>query len=257
MRPETLEAKAYQATAFTAHHRARAFAVPTKLVGVSANQEAVAALAEYADALPNAGLGLPLIVEDHGRNDELTGGPGTLAVSFRPYDRDGVADHPQPLGLVQRKHARWLRALLFAGASLRLTTVTGRGATDPEGRPHTLGVNVFVAHAGQAAQNTRFRHGQMGRPSQADVVLRRTRAGDAEVRFGREGEIVIGPYEWGYHGAGPARLARAVLRRFADEGDAETHALAFKREVIAQVPKRGAVVEAAFVRAWVAARMSN
>ena len=242
MDPATALRKALSAVGFSVRHRARALAIPSKLRGVKAHQDAVARLAELADAHHRRGLGLPLLAEVAGDEDAAT-----ITVAFENPE----TGEPVALGTVQPKHVRWLRPLLAVGATVALKAVTGR---EPN---KTMGVNVLFAYVGRAIHARRFAAGPAPQPSEDDVVLRRTRSGDAEVRLGRDVAPLRDGYEWGYLGAGPARLALAVLRRFVQEDDARRLAPAFKTEVIAAVPRAGVVIEAAFVWAWIAQQSAN
>lgn len=240
MQPETVLRKALDAIGFSVRNKARALAIPSKLRGVSTRQDAVSLLAHHADQHPRGGLGFPL-------RAELTDG-GDLAVSFEVSDGGGTA---YVLGFVQKKHTTWLHPLLAAGAAVRLSAVTGR----ENGK--TMGVNVLFAFVGRAIQARRFMHDGEPDPSKDDVVLHRTRDGRAEVRLGRSVPPVRERYEWGYGGAGPARLALAVLRLFVAEDDAQRLRHDFKTEVIAAVPRAGVVLEAGFVRHWIARHDAN
>lgn len=234
---ERAQKKALDAVAFSAEIGARSLAIPSKLQGVAQHQPAVAALAHLADQHERAGLGFPLAV--HVTEDNH------IAVSFQ--DEHGGL---HVLGRVQSKHVLWLRPLLAIGAAVKLVAVTGR----QPGR--TMGVNIVFAFAGRAAEARRFMAGDEPRVSPADILLRRHRDG-AEAQLGRSGRFLRDTIEWGYNGAGPARLALAVLRQFCPVDDARRLAGDFKREVIAHVPERGAVLEAAFIRTWLASKATN
>ena len=289
MREDTLVRKALGALAFSVQHGARSFAVPTKLVGVARHQRAVEALAAEAAEHPRGGLGLPL---------EVATGGALLLVSHRG----------EPLGALQGKHAPWATPVLGAGGRLVLLAVTGQdAAAGGDGRGY-LGVNVAVAHVGEAlgrlagapaaaplpASTARRRptpgafggdgasgdgasgdglpagNGATGdgasgdglpaggppvlvapaagRPDPGDVVLWRDGAGVAHASCPAEGDV-----EWGYEGAGPHALARAVLAAVCGPG-AVPLAGAFKRAVVAALPRAGGVLRAADVRAWAAAQ---
>ena len=60
--------------------------------------------------------------------------------------------------------------------------------------------------------------------------------------------------EWGYQGSGPADCARSVLIALADEATADAHYQAFKAEVVARLPKHGAVLQRTAALAWLASR---
>lgn len=108
-----------------------AFAVPSKLVGTKAHQEAVRRLQHQG-----GGLGHRLVLtEENGRlavYDSQTASPQN--------DRQdaGEASGKRRLGYVQEKHVAWLRPLLRHGVEVRLLAVTGDAA-----RGHTHGVNVL------------------------------------------------------------------------------------------------------------------
>ena len=62
-------------------------------------------------------------------------------------------------------------------------------------------------------------------------------------------------FEWGYSGSGPSDLALNVLLRFTgDRKWSWSHHHAFKLEFIAPLPRRGGVIGASAVEAWIAAR---
>ena len=240
--PATALRKALSAVGFSIRNRAKALAVPSKLRGVSKHQDTAARLATHADRQPRGGLGLRLHVEDTGGT-----GPQRLAVGVR-FEEGGPV---HPLGFVQDKHTAWLAPLLGTGATVCLSAVTGR----QKGR--TMGVNVLFGFVGLAIQARHFQAGPEPNPSPDDVVLRRTREGEAEVRLGEGGRPETDLFEWGYTGQGPARLGLAVLRRFVCEDEARRMAHDFTHEVVASVPRAGVRVEAGFVRRWIAAHSTN
>lgn len=112
--------KALAALGFTLRAGLGALAVPTKLVGTKACQQAVRALRRSG-----ASFGVRLRLEER---------EGRLAVVWSDAVRGG-----RLLGFVQRKHEPWLRPLVGYGVELRLIGVTGR-----ESAGQTLGVNVAV-----------------------------------------------------------------------------------------------------------------
>ena len=123
-----------------------------------------------------------------------------------------------------------------------------------------MGVNVAFGFAGRAVYARRFMATDTPQPSPADVVLVRGR-GRACARLGGGDagptRFLTGSIEWGYHGAGPARLAQAILRTFCSADDARRLSSDFKREVVARVPHPGATLEAAFIRAWLASHTKS
>ena len=237
MDPATALRKALSAVGFSIHNEAKALAIPSKLRGVSKHQDTVARLAAHADQQRRGGLGLRLHVEVQ---------DGQLAVGIR-FPGGPV----EPLGFVQGKHTAWLAPLVAVGATVCLSAVTGRQ------RGRTMGVNILLGFVGLAIQARRFQAGPEPNPGARDVILRRTREGDAEVRFGTDTAPVVDVYEWGYTGQGPSRLGLAVLRQFVSEDAAQSMAYDFIREVVATVPRAGVRIESGFVRAWIARHVTS
>ena len=118
---EEVYAKAFDALAFCLTHQPSAFAVPSKLAGVSGRQEALEALA--GDERPR-GYQLEPRLEANGR----------VAVYYKTHH----------LGYLQDKYA-WFRLLIEHGASIYLLRVTG--LDDPD---KTLGVNIAFGFVAQA-----------------------------------------------------------------------------------------------------------
>lgn len=58
-------------------------------------------------------------------------------------------------------------------------------------------------------------------------------------------------FEWGYGGSGPADLALSILCDLIPEHEAESLYQQFKWDVIARLPRAGAVISAADVLEWV------
>ena len=267
MRPETLDAKALDACAFSVHHGAASFAVPSKLVGTSRHQPALRALPAGWVALDLDARGDRLVVSHGGR----------------------------PLGQVQPKHVAWVRPLVAFGLRVYLARVTGGTEAG-----YRLGCNVAFGHVGAALAGlagaaiplgTTARSAQPasasggdGAPAArsplrlvvpqpggtcdarvpvcpehqaltgdpGDVVLWRTPQGEARASVPHVPRHSPTGIEWGYRGSGPADLARSVLLALADEPTADALYHRFKAEVVAAVPETGGVLRAADVRAWVA-----
>ena len=250
MKPETLDAKALDACAFSVHHGASSFAVPSKLVGTSRHQPALR-------ALPAGWLALDL----DARGDLLV------------VSHDGRA-----LGRVQPKHAGWVRPLVPFGLRVYLARVTGGTETG-----YRRGCNVAFGHVGAAlaglagaagggdgspetAAPLRLVVPPSGDPctgvpilpehqaltgDPADVVLWRTPQGHARASVPHVPRHSPTGVEWGYSGSGPADLARSVLLALTDLETADALYQRFKAEVVATVPETGGVLRAADVRAWV------
>lgn len=263
MRPDTLDTKVLDACAFSVHHGASSFAVPSKLVGTSRHQRSLRVLSRD----PASWLALDL--DDRG--DYLV-----------------VSHGGRVLGRVQPKHCPWVRPLIPFGLALYLSRVTGRG----EGG-YRLGCNVVFGHVGEAllglagvvgggdgASTTPSVDGRsplrlvvpgdtrvQATPdpiripvlpeSQAltgdpeDVVLWRTLEGEAHASVPHAARHSPTGIEWGYGGSGPADLARSILFALTDERTANALTHRFLREVVAAIPEAGGVLRAADVRAWV------
>ncbi len=257
MQPDTLDTKAFDACAFSVHHRASSFAVPSKLVGTSRHQAALRALSADPDA---TWLALDL----DARGDHLV-----------------VSHNSRVLGRVQPKHLGWVRPLVAFGLAVYLSRVTGRGE-----RGYRLGCNVAFGHVGDAlARRSDASHGGDGAPSvhsplrlvvpdesrartaparvpvlpehaslkgdPDDIVLWRTLEGEAHASVPHVARHSPTGIEWGYGGSGPADLARSILFALADEPTADALYQPFKHEVIGRVPPAGGVLRAADVRKWV------
>ena len=260
MQPGTLDTKALDACAFSVHHRASSFAVPSKLVGTSRHQPLLRSLTRRPD-------GLWLALDLDARGDHLVA-----------FHRGRV------LGRVQPKHLGWVRPLVPFGLALYLSRVTGRG----EGR-YRLGCNVVFGHVGAALARLAGASGGDGAPPASgapdhlrlvvpgetrptpdplpvrilpereaptgdadDVVLWRTLEGEAHASVPHVARHSPTGIEWGYLGSGPADLALSVLSALTDDESARRLYQRFKAEVIARVPEAGGVLRAAEVRAWVA-----
>ncbi|WP_095512501.1 DUF6166 domain-containing protein [Rubrivirga marina] len=255
--PAYVTRKALTAVAFSLRHGLRDLAVPTKLVGVKANQHAVEALALY-DQLP---------VRRRPRLAVTVGADGTLAVSA--VRSDGSL---QPVGRLQPKHVAWATPLLGAGPrtglAVHLHAVTGLDRR-ARGLPVTLGVNVRLsgldgasgppsrpALRAVAETTVPYRSSGGGRSGSAPPVLavRLWRDGDGTARMTCPHAVRHSPSgpEWGYGGSGPADCARSVLLALADAATADAHYQAFKADVISRVPDDGAVISRAAVAAWLA-----
>ena len=260
MSPQTLDAKALGACAFSVHHRAASLAVPSKLVGTSRHQALLRALSRDPSA---TWLALDL----DARGDHLI-----------------VSHDARVLGRVQPKHLGWIRPLVSFGLALYLSRVTGADGSSPRG--YRLGCNVAFGHVGEAlARLINASHGGDGAPSHQgrsplrlvvtggaptappavpvlpyaeaspmhsdDVVLWRTPEGDARATVPHVARHSPTGIEWGYGGSGPADLARSVLLALVDAEAADALYQRFKQDVVASVPEAGGVLRAADIRAWV------
>ena len=262
MRPGTLDAKALGACAFSVHHGASSFAVPSKLVGTARHQPLLRSLALD----PNTSW---LALDLGARGDHLV-----------------VSRGGRVLGRVQPKHLGWVRPLVPFGLTVHLARVTGTDASG-EGRGYRLGCNVAFGHVGKAlgrldetmtgpggdgagsgalrlvvsngvTETTRDRIGIPVRPEYEaitgdaeDVVLWRTAEGEARASVPHSARHSPTGIEWGYGGSGPADLALSVLLALVGDRAAGALYQLFKHEVIARVPEAGGVLRAADVRAWV------
>lgn len=263
MRPETLDAKALDACAFSVHHGASSLAVPSKIVGTSRHQGALRSLAGDPGATWRA-------LDLAARGDDLV-----------------VSAGGRVLGRVQPKHLSWVRPLVPFGLRVYLSRVTG--ADDDRPRGYRLGCNVAFGHVGDAlAALAGTTGGGDGAPSahdraslrlvvarganvQAataatgvpilpeaesltgypdDVVLWRTLEGEAQASVPHVSRHSPTGIEWGYGGSGPADLARSILLTLADRSTADALYQRFKAEVVSAVPEVGGVLRAADVRAW-------
>ena len=259
MRPETLDAKALGACAFSVHHGAASFAVPSKLVGTPRHQPALRALADAGWVVLDLDARGDLLVVSHGG---------------------------RVLGRVQPKHVAWVRPLVAFGLRVYLARVTGGAETGAPRAGYRLGCNVAFGHVGAAlaglagaanrgdgasspnslrlvvpepASKGRAATGVPVRPEHQaltgdpdDVVLWRTPQGEARASVPHVPRHSPTGIEWGYGGSGPADLARSVLLALTDEPTADALYHRFKAEVVAAVPETGGVLRAADVRSWAA-----
>ena len=260
MKPGTLTQKALGACAFSVQRRASSLAVPSKLTGTSRHQPRLRALANDPEA------------------------------RWAALDLDAVEDglvvrhEGAPLGLVQSKHLGWVRPLVPFGLTVYLSRVTGTG-----NRSYRLGCNVAFGHVGEALRRLadgasggdgvsvvssvegrsplrlvvpgEVLHEPIGVPVRPeyqaltgdaeDVVLWRTREGEAHASVPHTARHSPTGIEWGYGGSGPADLALSVLLALTDERTANALYHRFKHEVVASVPDEGGVLRAADVRRWV------
>jgi len=265
MQPGTLDAKAFDACAFSVLHGASSFAVPSKLIGTSHHQRALWSLA-----------GRPTLV--------------WAPLDLDPRGGGFVVSHgDQVLGRIQPKHLGWLRPLVPFGLSVYFSRVTGtEGGASPTYR---LGCNVAFGHVGEACArlldalgsgdgaasgvSTSLRLVVPAPPNPSgvsppalptvpvhpereavdggpdDIVLWRTTEGTAHASVPHVARHSPTGIEWGYGGSGPADLARSVLLVLTDESTADALYQRFKHEVVANVPETGGVLRAADVRAWV------
>ena len=252
--PEYVTRKALDAVAFSLRHGLRDLSIPSKLVGVKAHQHAVEAQCLY-DQLPL--LARPRLVVSH-----------TLAVYAVRSDRS-----LQPLGRLQSKHAAWITLLVATGATVHLLRVSGLSRR-AQGLPVTLGVNVRISGLGGALDalagdsgsppprtaaepSVPYRVSGGGEePVAATLAVRLWRDRDRTARMSCPHVVRHSPSgpEWGYGGSGPADCARSVLLALTDPATAEAHYQDFKREVIAALPKHGAILQRTAVLAWLAGR---
>ena len=244
--PAYVTRKALDAVAFSLRHGLRSLSVPSKLVGVARHQPAVEALVRTHD-LPLA-LRPRLVVSV---TRDAPGGPERI-LAFAPQRDRSLAR----LGHVQPKHALWLAPLLGGrdgrpAASLRLVEVTGLGRR-AEGRPVTLGVNVRMTGIASIGSHAAANDGGGERPAVLAVRLWRDADGTARMTCPHVARHSPTGPQWGYRGSGPADCARSVLLALVDEATAEAHYQAFKDDVIAVLPKHGAVIQRTAVLAWLA-----
>ena len=262
MRPGTLDVKVLDACAFSVHHGASSFAVPSKLVGTSRHQPLLRSLSQN----PNTSW---LALDLGARGDAVVSCGGRV------------------LGRVQPKHLGWVRPLVPFGLTVHLARVTGTDASG-QGRGYRLGCNVAFGHVGKAlgrlaetlagpggdgAVSGAFRlvvsNGATGEATQdrigipvrpeheaitgdaEDVVLWRTAEGVARASVPHAARHSPTGIEWGYGGSGPADLALSVLLALVGERAAGALYQRFKDEVVARVPETGGVLRAVDVRAWV------
>ena len=263
MRPGTLDVKVLDACAFSVHHGASSFAVPSKLVGTSRHQPLLRSLSRD----PNTSW---LALDLGARGDHLV-----------------VSRGGRVLGRVQPKHLGWVRPLVPFGLTVHLARVTGTDASG-QGRGYRLGCNVAFGHVGEALgrldetlagpggdgagggalrlvvsngvpeETTQDGIGIPVRPEYEaitgdaeDVVLWRTADGVARASVPHAARHSPTGIEWGYGGSGPADLALSVLLALVGERAAGALYQRFKDEVVAAVPETGGVLRAADVRAWV------
>ena len=296
MKPHTLTTKALASVAFSVHHGAAGFAVPSKLTGTSEHQPALWALVRNP-AEPWAVL-------------EVNATDRGLVAS---YDGD-------VLGLLQSKHLGWVRPLVPFGLTVHLSRVTGH-----DYEAYTLGCNVVFGRVGTALDRLLVALGRSGdaggdgaptgpvpaadvapepavphsdgapqgaaqvapmapdapaadgaRPSSlrlvvrpehealtatdpGDVVLYRRIDGMAHATCDHVVRHSPTGFDWGPGSgrAGRADLALSVLTRVVGADIAETLYGPFADEVVARVLPRGGVLLAARVRAWVVAQASR
>ena len=263
MRPSTLDVKVLDACAFSVHHGASSFAVPSKLVGTSRHQ--------------------PLL-----RSLSLDPSSSWLALDLGARGDDLVVSRGgRVLGRVQPKHLGWVRPLIPFGLTVHLARVTGTDASGG-GSGYRLGCNVAFGHVGEAlgrldetlagpggdgagggALRLVVSNGAPGPPQDRigipvrpeyeaitgdaeDVVLWRTAEGVARASVPHAARHSPTGIEWGYGGSGPADLALSVLLVLVGERAAGALYQQFKHEVVAHVPEEGGVLPAEDVRAWVA-----
>ena len=132
-----------------------------------------------------------------------------------------------------------------------VSMVTGLGRR-AEGRPVTLGVNVRMTGIADIDLKTENRREGGERPAVLAVRLWRDADGTARMTCPHVARHSPTGPQWGYRGSGPADCARSVLLALVDEATAEAHYQAFKDDVIAVLPKHGAVIQRTAVLAWLA-----
>ena len=261
MSPQTLDAKALDACAFSVHHRAASLAVPSKLVGTSRHQALLRSLSRDPSAT-------------------------WLALDLDARGPDLVVSHgARVLGRVQPKHLGWIRPLVSFGLALYLSRVTGADGSSPRG--YRLGCNVAFGHVGEAlACLKNASHGGDDAPShQGRSPLRLVVTGGARVQTAPPAVPVLPQAEaspmhsddvvlWrtpratpaprsptlpstrqrASNGAtaAPARpTSRGACSALTDEPTADALYQRFKQDVVAIVPEVGGVLRAADIRAWV------
>ena len=266
MRSTTIQQKSLEAACFSVAKRTSSLAIPSKLSGVRPHQRRLwVMLRQRVPAWAELTLDI--------RESEIV-----------------VLYEDERIGSMQGKHYGWVRPLASTGARLYLAKITGSEkagytlgvnvivghvgqaldrlldvlgeaglGSGGDGIASMRGVGGdgaagglrLVTPAGSTAAPTATPT-PTPEAEPDDIVLYRDIDGTARATVNhvpRHSHAI----EWGYHGSGPADLARSILLAFTDEATAERLHQAFKATVIAAVPTAGGVVRAADVRAFIAA----
>ncbi|MEP0548278.1 MAG: DUF6166 domain-containing protein [Rhodothermales bacterium] len=288
MGDETLVLKALTALAFSFRHRAHDFAVPSKLAGMSKHQPVL-----WQMVKDHVGFGTPLEVEEvptdnssdnrsrlvvSYEGEELGAvqpkhvpwlrplipfGAGIYLVRVTGQERDFTLGCNVAFGRVGGAVAALNHALgTDLGHDLGSDGDGGDGASQTPTGAALVEAQPRPDHGGDgAAGGLRLISSALpvAKPQAAstahpdDVVLYRALDGTARATVKHVVRHSPSGIEWGYHGSGPADLARSVLLAHTDEATADRIYQAFKAAVVALVPKSGGVIRAADVRAWLAA----
>ena len=267
MQPDTLDTKAFDACAFSVHHRASSFAVPSKLVGTSRHQPLLRSLSQDPDA---TWLALDL----DARGDHLVASHGGRVLGrvqpkhlgwVRPLVPFGLRGLPLPRDGTGRAPRRE-RRVLPTRVQRRLRTRRGCPGEArervPRRRRRALRAQPQPASARRAGRTPRPNRPAPARvpvlPEAAsltgdadDIVLWRTLEGEAHASVPHATRHSPTGIEWGYGGSGPADLARSILLALLDEPTADALYQRFKQDVVTTVPEVGGVLRAADIRAWV------
>jgi len=225
LRSENVNRKALESLQFSIVCGARDLAIPSKLSGTSRYQEALRTVHELH----------PL----RGHRLSVTRVGDQLQVSFADV----------MLGRVQNKHLGWLIPLLEHGTGIHLLQVTGTDCPD-----HWLGMNIAFSRVAPAIDRFSMASSSGdGAPTgtdSGDIVLWRSPGGTARANVMHLVRHSPTGFEWGYHGSGPADLARSVLLRFVGRETADRLYQLFKHDIIASIPREGGLIEAALIRSW-------
>lgn len=279
MKRETLTQKALSALSFTMRHRAHDFAVPSKLGGTSKHQPALWSMVNR-----RVRLGDPLDVEEVAGMDPAQKRP-QLVVSFEGERLGEVQSKHVPWLRPLVPFGARLFVVRVTGQesdfTLGCNVAFGRVGSAVAALNRALGTDIGgdghgASQAPTEAVPARVRpvpeHGGDGAAAgvrlvstaqsvatpradtkDGDIVLYREIDGTARAAVEHAVRHSPSGIEWGYHGSGPADLARSVLLRFTDVTTADRLYQRFKADVIAFVPRAGGVIYANDVRAWLAA----
>jgi len=276
MKDETVVRKALSALAFSFRHRTHDFAVPSKLTGVSKHQPAL-----WSMVRSNVALGTPLRIEERhsGKStrprlvvfydgDELGEVQSKHVPWLRPLLPFGARIYLVRITGRERDYTLGCNvAFGHVGHAVSAlnhalgSDVGGDGYAAPQGSTEAVSTRTpsLPDHGGDGAADglQLVSSGlSVAKPqvdtSPDDVVCYREIDGTAKATV-EHAQRHSQSVEWGYHGSGPADLARSILLAFTDESIADRLYQRFKAEVIAAIPRAGGVIRAADVQAWIAA----